>query len=142
MNYRSFFLPKFWREFFSVISDLLQEVYTNLNVEMNHANLLFEKYPNLLGVFIDPCQNFANHPKQISTKAKCRISILMALSGTQWASPKKMLLVTFKDVITQISDNADPASSQAESKKHFYKLQTVRMNMLHKYERKKDLFSE
>jgi hypothetical protein len=58
-------------------------------IHINGTALSLAKTPKLLGVTFDTSFTFTTHCKDSASKARRRVNIMKALSGTTWARAKK-----------------------------------------------------
>ena len=72
------------------------------------GSLPLEKYPKILGVTFDPHFHFHKHVEAIEKRAKSRLSILKALTGTTWGQQKETIIATYKALIDSIFSYAAP----------------------------------
>ena len=70
--------------------------------------LPLEKYPKILGVTFDPHFHFHKHVEAIVERAKNRLSILKALTGTSWGQQKETIVATYKALIDSVFSYAAP----------------------------------
>ena len=78
------------------------------HVPLGGGSLPLEKYPKILGVTFDPHFHFHKHVEAIEKRAKSRLSILKALTGTTWGQQKETIVATYKALIDSIFSYAAP----------------------------------
>ena len=77
-------------------------------VPLGEDFLPLEKYPKILGVTFDPHFHFHKHVEEIVKRAKSRLNILKALTGTTWGQHKETIVATYKALIDSIFSYAAP----------------------------------
>ena len=68
-------------------------------VFINGVLLPLSQNPKLLGVTLDPLFTFSPHVCAVAKKARERIKVLKALSGTSWGQDKETMLITYKAIL-------------------------------------------
>ena len=92
--------------------------------------LPLERYPKILGVTFDPHFHFHKHVEEIEEKAKQRLTILKALTGTTWGQQKETIIATNKSLIESLFSFAAPIWYPNASRTSIQKLQTIQNSAL------------
>ena len=64
-------------------------------IPLEGSRLHVEAHPKILGVTLDTHLHFHKHVKTTEEKAKKKLSILKALTGTSWGQQKEAVLATY-----------------------------------------------
>ena len=99
-------------------------------IPVNEDLLPLERNPKILGVTFDPHFHFHKHVEAIEEKAKQRLSILKALTGTTWGQQKETLIVTYKALIDSLFSYAAPVWYTNASMTSIRKLQLIQNSAL------------
>ena len=83
----------------TLFSSQTRELNTQPSIQFNNSTLPHEKHPKILGVTFDPTLTFCAHVDNIVKKAKQRLSIMKALTGSAWGQQKESLINTYKATI-------------------------------------------
>ena len=92
--------------------------------------LPLERHPKILGVTFDPHLHFHKHVEAIQKKAKPKLSLLKALTGTTWGQQKETLIATYKALIDSLFSYAAPIWFPNSSITSINKLQTIQNSAL------------
>ena len=77
-------------------------------IPLGGSHLSLEPYPKILGVTFDTHFHFHKHVDSLIPRAKQRLSMLKALTGTTWGQQKETLVATYKALIDSIFCYAAP----------------------------------
>ena len=94
-------------------------------VPMGGNPLPLEPHPKILGVTFDPHFHFHKHVEGLVAKAKQKLNLLKALTGTTWGQQKETLVATYKALIDSIFSYAAPIWFPNASPSSITKLQTI-----------------
>ena len=100
------------------------------NVSIKAKQVVLDKAPKLLGVHFDTMYSFSTHVKKAVDKAKTRVNVLKALSGSTWGQDKETLLLTYKATCRSALEYACPVWSPCISQTSWDRLQTVQNHAL------------
>ena len=92
--------------------------------------LPLDRTPKILGVTFDPHFHFHKHVEAIEEKAKQRLTLLKALTGTTWGQQKETLIATYKALIESLFSYAAPIWYPNASKTSIKKLQLIQNSAL------------
>ena len=92
--------------------------------------LPLERNPKILGVTFDPHFHFHKQAEAIEKKAKQRLPLLKALTGTTWGQQKETLIGTYKALIDSLFSYAAPVWYPNASKTSINKLQIIQDSAL------------
>ena len=99
-------------------------------IVINNLTLDLVKTPKILGVTFDTAYTFTPHCKNSATKAKGRVNIMKALSGTSWGQSKETLLITFQAIVRPVLEYAAPVWAPTIVDTNINRLQTVENSAL------------
>ena len=99
-------------------------------VPLDGELLPLERTPKILGVTFDPHFHFHKHVEAIEEKAKQRLSILKALTGTTWGQQKETIIATYKALIDSLFSYAAPVWYPNASRTSINKLQVIQNSAL------------
>ena len=99
-------------------------------IPLNGTLLPLDRNPKILGVTFDPHFCFHKHVEAIEKKAKQRLSILKALTGTNWGQQKETIVATYKALIDSLFSYASPIWFPNASVSAVEKLQTIQNSAL------------
>ena len=99
-------------------------------VPLNGTMLPLDQNPKILGVTFDPHFHFHKHVEALVAKAKQSLSILKALTGTNWGQQKETIVATFKALIDSTFMYAAPIWFPNASESSIGKLQTIQNSAL------------
>ena len=99
-------------------------------VPVGGEQLPLDRNPKILGVTFDPHFHFHRHVEAIEERAKQRLSLLKALTGTSWGQQKETLIATYKALIDSLFSYAAPIWYPNASKTSVNKLQTIQNSAL------------
>ena len=97
---------------------------------LNGTPLPLDKYPKILGVTFDPLLFFHKHVEAIEEKSKQGLSILKALTGTDWGQQKETLVATYKAIIDSRFSYGAPIWATNASTSSINKLQIIQNSAL------------
>ena len=87
--------------------------------------LPLEPHPKILGVTFDTHLHFHKHVEDLVKRAKKRLSLLKALTGTTWGQQKETLVATYKALIDSLFSYAAAVWFPNVSATNIRKLQTI-----------------
>ena len=96
-----------------------------LNIHLGQARIPTDRFPKILGVTFNNLFSFTNHIDAVAAKARKRLHILKALSGTDWGHSKETMLATFKALIRPLFTYAAPIWYPNSSPTSISKLQRI-----------------
>ena len=110
-----------------MLTTLNKDFNSDSQVTICETLLPVVKRPKVLGVFFDTSLNFAEHYKRTANKAMRKISVLKALSGSNWGQSSENINVFFfqKTLIRPILEYACTAWSHAASDTSISKIQIL-----------------
>ena len=84
-----------------------------------------EPHPKILGVTFDTHLHFHKHVEDLVKRAKKRLSLLKALTGTTWGQQKETIIATYKALIDSLFSYAAPVWFPNTSATNVSKLQVI-----------------
>ena len=99
-------------------------------VPLNGTPLPLEQFPKILCITFDPLLFFHKHAERLAEGSKQGLSILKALTGTDWGQHKETLVATYKAIIDSSFSYAAPIWVPNASPASIKKLQTVQNSAL------------
>ena len=100
-----------------------------LPLQIDNSNIEIRNDAKFLGIILDRGLTFRLHIEQISTRARKRINILKALSGTDFGGDRKTLLNIYKSIIRPILEYASIIFENI-AKTHLQKLDVIQNTCL------------
>ena len=94
-------------------------------IPLGGSSLPLEQYPKILGVTFDPHFFFHKHVEALEKKAKQKLSLLKALTGTTWGQQKETLVATYKALIDSLFSYAAPVWFPNTYASNISKLQVI-----------------
>ena len=95
------------------------------HIPLGGCPLPLEPNPKILGVTLDPHLHFHKHVEAIESKAKKKLPILKALTGTTWGQQKETVIATYKALLDSLFSYAAPIWFPNTSSTNIAKLQTI-----------------
>ena len=95
------------------------------NLSMNGEQIPYNKTPKFLGITFDRELTFKSHMENIAKKCKSRVSIMKALSGTDWGCQREELRMIYLTYIRSCIDYCGAAWLPALSATNVNKLESI-----------------
>ena len=74
------------------------------DIELNGNVLMYEKSHRFLGVIFDKSLTWQPHIENVITRSKRKLNILRCLTGTNWGSSSKSLIMVYRALIRSLFD--------------------------------------
>ena len=97
----------------AVVFSHQREDERGIKMMVGEVPIKLEKSVKFLGVILDKKLTWKEHIENVIERCKTRINLLRALSGTDWGSSKKTLLMLYRSVIRPIIDYGSIAYDSA-----------------------------